>query len=487
MSNDTDSTVNVTPLSTGGFTNYRTPPQNLELEQALLGAILVNNDAVNKVGDFLEAAHFFEPVHQRLYLTITKLIERGQIANPVTLTQYFERDDALSDVGGSQYLARLAGAAVTVINAEYYGRSIYDLAIRRELIGIGEDMVNEAYDADVDSSGEQQMEQSEQKLFDLAEKGTPESGFRTFTEAAVVAVEMADAAHRRDTKLVGVDTGLDDLNEKLGGLHPSDLLILAARPAMGKSALATNISVSAAKDGAVVAFFSLEMSAEQLATRVLAEESEVSSDRIRRGAVDAEMFARFASASKRAQDWNIHIDDTPALTIASLRSRARRLMRQKKRLDLVVVDYLQLLRPATSRVENRVQEISEITRGLKALAKELNVPVLALSQLSRAVEQREDKRPQLSDLRESGSIEQDSDVVMFIYREDYYHERLQPEPGTEEHLKWQEKGERIHGHTEIIIGKQRHGPTGTVRLHFNREFTKFTNWEHADYSDSNFS
>ncbi len=487
MSNDVENTASVTAITPAGSTDYRSAPQNFEAEQALLGAILVNNDALNKVNDFLSSEYFFEPVHQRIYSVIETLVDRGQIANPVTLKQYFEQDDALADVGGSQYLARLAGAAVTIINAEHYGRTIYDLFLRRSLIGIGEEIVNEAYDADVEADGETQIESAEQQLYSLAEAGVTGSGFQSFAEAAAEAVRMAEAAHRRDTKLVGIDTGLDDLNEMLGGLHPSDLLILAARPAMGKSSLATNISVSAAKEGAIVAFFSLEMSAEQLATRILSEEAQISSEKIRRGAINADSFADFVSASKRIQDLKIHLDDTPALSIAGVRTRSRRLKRMMGGLDLIVVDYLQLLRSAKSRVENRVQEISEITQGLKALAKELDVPVLALSQLSRAVEQREDKRPLLSDLRESGSIEQDADVVMFIYREDYYHERLEPDPDTEDHRQWMEKGERIHGLAEVILGKQRHGPTGTIRLHFNKDFTKFSNLEYANYNDSNIS
>ncbi|MDA1099612.1 MAG: replicative DNA helicase [Proteobacteria bacterium] len=477
------------PESTAG---YRTPPANLEAEQALLGAILVNNDAANRVTDFLAPEHFQEPGHQRIYAAALKLIERGQIANPVTLKYFFDQDEALAEVGGAQYLARLAGAAVTVINAQHYGRTIFDLALRRGLIEIGETMVNEAYVADVDVEAGAQIEAAEQNLFNLAEHGQSDRGLVSFDTILASSIDMAAAAFQRDGQMIGVSSGLVDLDRKLGGLHPSDLIILAGRPAMGKSALAANIAFHAAHnikrkrletgqekvvDGAVVAFFSLEMSAEQLATRLLAEQARITSEKIRRGEITSDEFSRLVTASQAIEQAPLYIDDTPALTVSALRTRARRLKRQHD-LGLVVVDYLQLLR-SSGRGENRVQEISEITQGLKALAKELNVPVLALSQLSRQVEAREDKRPLLSDLRESGSIEQDADVVMFVYREEYYHERKQPEENTPDHLKWQEQMDRIHGIAEVIIGKQRHGPTGTVRMQFEREFTKFSNLEVA--------
>jgi len=472
---------------------YRTPPANLEAEQALLGAILVNNEAATRVTDFLTPEHFQEPGHQRIFAAALKLIERGQIANPVTLKYFFEQDEALIEVGGAKYLARLAGAAVSVINAQHYGRAIFDLALRRGLIEIGEAMVNEAYEADVDVEATDQIEVAEQHLFNLAENGQSDRGFLSFDEALARAIDNAEAAFHRDGQMTGVSSGLIDLDQKLGGLHPSDLLILAGRPAMGKTSLATNIAFNAAKavrrekqpdgedkivDGAVVAFFSLEMSAEQLATRLLAEQSRISSEKIRRGDISSDEFSRLVSASQEIENAPLFIDDTPALTISALRTRARRLKRMHN-LGLVVVDYLQLLRGSGRASDNRVQEISEITQGLKALAKELDIPVLALSQLSRQVESREDKRPLLSDLRESGSIEQDADVVMFVYREEYYHEWKQPEPDTPDHAKWLERAEQIHGVAEVIIGKQRHGPTGTVRLQFEREFTKFGNLEVA--------
>ena len=505
MTNETDITATVTALNAaatpGETVEYRQLPQNIEAEQALLGAVLVNNEALNKVSDFLESEQFFEPVHSRIYAAARKLIERGQIANPVTLKQYFEQDSALSEVGGAQYLNRLAASAVTVINAEHYGRSIRDLALRRSLIDVGEGMVNEAFDSDIDSAANEQLEAAEQALYNLAKKGSAEGGLRAFRVAVTEAVQMADVALKRDSHIAGVATGLSELDSMLGGMHPSDLLILAGRPAMGKSSLATNIAFHAASrfknvhdeegnpedsEGAIVGFFSLEMSAEQLATRILAEQAEIRSDRIRRGAIKQDDFYRVADAARRLEELPLYIDDTPALSISALRTRARRLQRTHG-LGLVVVDYLQLLRPTNTRADNRVQEISEITQALKALAKELNIPVLALSQLSRAVEQREDKRPMLSDLRESGSIEQDADVVMFIFREDYYHERQEPEQNTEKHLKWQERGEQILGKADVIIGKQRHGPTGIVTLSFQREYTKFGNLERAGYGADDFA
>ncbi len=481
----------------GDEVGYRQPPHNLEAEQALLGALLVNNEALNKVSDYLAAEHFFLPVHGRIFAAAGKLIDRGLIADPVTLKQFFERDDALVDVGGAQYLVRLANAAVTVIDAGHYGQVIFDLALRRELIQIGEEVVNTAYDGEVEEDSAAQIELAEQRLFSLSETGRSEGGFQPFRNALTLAIEAADAAFKRDGKLTGVSTGLRDLDQKLGGLPPSALIILAGRPAMGKTSLATNIAFAAASlaldsmqtgedgarspaEGAVVGFFSLEMSAEQLATRILAEQVETASDKLRRGLLDQFTFDRIVEVSQRLEQMPLFIDDTPALTISALRTRARRLKRTHG-LGAVVVDYLQLLRPAGRNNDNRVQEISEITQGLKALAKELNIPVLALSQLSRAVEQREDKRPQLSDLRESGSIEQDADVVMFVFREEYYHERAEPEPDTPDHATWMEKANRIHGVAEVIIGKQRHGPTGTVKLQFTREFTRFSDLDQGHY------
>jgi replicative DNA helicase len=489
----------VTPLREGDAA-YRSPPHNLEAEQALLAAILVNNAAYHKVAEFLRPEHFAQPVHGRIFAAVEKLIERGQIANPVTLANYFDQDGALQDIGGAQYLVRVAASVVTIINAQDYGRTIYDCFLRRQLIAIGEEVVNDAYAFDLERGATQQIETAEQHLFDLATSGQYEGGFRPFRNAMTDAVLMAEAAFKRSGKTTGVASGFTDLDRLLGGLHPSDLVVLAGRPSMGKTALATNIGFYAARnfrpkdeggteDGAVVGFFSLEMSAEQLATRILAEESGVPSHEIRQGKVSNEDFDKFVQASQRLASVPFFIDDTPALTISGLRTRARRLKRQQG-LGLVVVDYLQLIRggDAGGGFENRVQEISEITRGLKALAKELEVPVLALSQLSRAVEQREDKRPMLSDLRESGSIEQDADVVMFVFREEYYLSRSEPVQHTDEsiekfgdrHDRWKERCEKAYGTAEIMVAKQRHGPIGKVTLRFDGNTTKFDNYVSGD-------
>jgi replicative DNA helicase len=501
---ETTTASRVTPLRDADPELIRTPPYNTEAEQALLGALLINNAAHPRVSEFLQPEHFGNAVHARIYAAMGKLIGRGQVANPVTLKNLFDQDGALAEIGGAQYLARLAGAAVTIINTEDYGRAIHDLYLRRQLIALGEDVVNDAFRHDLDDRATEQIERAEKKLFDLATAGQAEGGFLTFGVALTSAITSAEAAFKRSGKTVGVATGFVDLDKKLGGLHPSDLVILAGRPSMGKTALATNIAFNAARaykplrlpdgrlgaeDGAVVGFFSLEMSAEQLATRILAEESGVSSDRIRRGDVSHGDFDRFVQASQQLQALKLFIDDTPALSVAALRTRARRLMRQQG-LGLIVVDYLQLLRPSVQvrSLENRVQEISDITRGLKALAKELEVPVLALSQLSRAVEQREDKRPMLADLRESGSIEQDADVVMFIFREEYYLSRGQPlrradetdEKYNDRYERWQNRFNEVYGLGEVIIAKQRHGPIGTIKLHFEAETTKFDNFTGPD-------
>ena len=472
----------------------RMPPHNIEAEQALLGAILVNNDALLAVTTFLEAPHFYDPVHARVFEACAKLIGRGQLATPITLKAYFEQDAGLAEVGGPAYLARLAGSATAILNAEDYGRHIYDLAIRRALIDVGQEIVLEAYDAAVESSAADQIEEAEQRLYRLAEHGHYEGGFQPFKTSLTGAVEIAARAYEREGHLSGVATGLVDFDKLLGGLHPSDLLILAGRPSMGKTALGTNIAFHAAQtaaramregrllddgrtpaDGAVVGLFSLEMSMEQLATRILAEQTGVPSERIRRGMLDETQFRALVQVAQELHDLPLYIDDTAGLTISALTARARRLKRQQG-LGLVVVDYLQLLRSSgTGRQDNRVQEVSEISRGLKTLAKELNVPVLALSQLSRAVEQREDKRPQLADLRESGSIEQDADVVMFVFRQEYYLMRSAPREGTPEYADWQAEMDKVHGIAEVIIGKQRNGPIGTVQLSFQGEITRFGN------------
>ena len=488
-------TETVTPLHGGEDGGYRAPPHNFEAEMALLGAILANNRAYERVADFLRPEHFADATHGRIFEVAARLIEQGQIADPITLRNFFEQDGHLAEIGGAEYLSRLAGSVVTFINAEDYGRTIFDRHLRRELIELADDVANRAYGFDVDENAVDQIESAEECLFRLAETGLVEGGFKTFRVALTEAVTMAEAAYKRDTLVTGVPSGFTEIDRMLGGLHPSELLVLAGRPSMGKTALATNIAFHAAKsyrerrgesgeteieDGAVVGFFSLEMSSEEVATRILAEAAEVSSHAIRRGDIHKDDFPKFVQASQTLSSIPFFIDDAPALTVSALRTRARRLKRQHN-LSLIIVDYLQLMRPsAGTRPENRVQEISEITRSLKAIAKELAVPVLALSQLSRAVEQREDKRPLLSDLRESGAIEQDADVVMFIYREEYYLERLQPEAGSEKHTAWQEKMDRVHNIAEIIIAKQRHGPVGTVKLFFDPTFTKFSDLAEPD-------
>jgi replicative DNA helicase len=466
---------------------FRAPPHNFEAEQALLGAILVNNEACDRVSSFLKPEHFFDALHGRIYDHAAKLIWAGKRATPITLKTFFQGDEPVGDLTVPQYLGRLAANATTIINAEDYGRTIYDLAIRRNLIQIGEGMVNTAYDAPIDAPPAAQIEDTEQKLYELAETGKYGSGFEPFTTALTDAIDMAANAYRRDGGLSGLATGFTDLDHRMGGLQPSDLIIVAGRPSMGKTALATNIAYHVAQsyrrdpdsqvalDGAVVGFFSLEMSAEQLATRIISEQAYIPSERIRRGRIESEEFDRIVEVSQELQNLPLYIDQTGGITVAQLAARARRLKRQRD-VGLIVVDYLQLLSGSTRRAaEGRVQEVSEITTGLKALAKELHVPVLALSQLSRQVEQREDKRPQLADLRESGSIEQDADVVLFVFREEYYVERRQPRENTEEHKQWQQEMDLVTGKAEVIIGKQRHGPTGTVRLQFTPEFTRFGN------------
>lgn len=470
----------------------REPPADVEVEMALLGALLVNNNAFDRVADIVSPEAFADLAHQRIFEAMQKLIEAGRQATATTLRRQFETDDSLKDLGGARYLAELAAGAANIIDAVDYARLVQDLHLRRQLIDIGTDTVNGAHAADPEIDAADLIEDAEQKLFDLAETGDAEGGFQSFDTSLAKAMEMAESAFKREGSLTGTPTGFVGLNNLLGGLQKTDLIILAGRPGMGKSSLATNFAYDAAKaqvkneDGPVtghaVAIFSLEMSAEQLALRIIGERSKVPSDRIRRGKIDQQDFDKVFEAAEELSRLKLFIDDTPAISVSALRTRARRLLRTERRLDLIVVDYLQLMQPPRSgRADNRVQEISEITRGLKAVAKELDVPVVALSQLSRAVEQREDKRPQLADLRESGSIEQDADVVMFIYREDYYLSRKEPQEGSEEHAQWQEQMDRVHGHAELIIAKQRHGPTGKVDLQFDGASTRFMDREsHGD-------
>jgi replicative DNA helicase len=468
---------------------YRMPPHNIEAEQALLGAILVNNEAFYRVSDFLEPKHFLESIHQRIFELAASLIRAGKLATPVTLKTFLPVDLDIAGLTVNQYLARLAAEATTIINAEDYGSTIYDLSIRRDLITIGEDMVNLAYEAPVDATSQSHIEDAERKLFELAETGRFDTGFLRFTQALTTAVDMAARAYQREERLSGLATGLRDLDKYMGGLQKSDLIVIAGRPGMGKTALATNIAYNVAHsfepeikadgtveaiDGGRVGFFSLEMSAEQLATRIISEQTEIASSTIRRGQITDADFEKIVAFSRTMQELPLFIDETGGISIAQLAARARRLKRQRG-LDLLVIDYIQLLQGSTRRSsENRVQEITEITTRLKALAKELNVPIVALSQLSRQVESREDKRPQLADLRESGSIEQDADVVLFVYRDAYYLKNAEPRDyNSPEHGEWQAKYEKVRYQAEVIIGKQRHGPTGTVPLHFNGQFTRF--------------
>jgi replicative DNA helicase len=469
-------------------TGNDTLPHNIEAEQQLLGAILTNNDIYDRIASLVKAEHFFEPVHQRIFEVAVARIQKNALASPVTLKGYLEDDAGLKELGGPAYLARIAGAAISAFAARDYAQMIYDLAVRRELIRLGQDIQARAAQARVEDDPKDQITSAEQQLYKLAEQGQAERGFVSFLKAVTDAVNVANAAYQRDGGLAGISTGLIDMDRKLGGLHKSDLLILAGRPSMGKTSLATNIAFNIARahrrgrlpdgsegavEGGVVGFFSLEMSAEQLAARILSEASEVPSEQIRRGDMTEEEFRRFVEAAKALEACPLYIDDTPALPISQVAARARRLKRTHG-LDVLMVDYLQLLK-GTSK-DNRVQEVSEITQGLKAIAKELDIPVVALSQLSRQVESRDDKRPQLSDLRESGSIEQDADVVMFVFREEYYREREKPgDHDLEGMAKWQEIMEQVHGKAEVIIGKQRHGPIGTVELSFEGRFTRFGN------------
>jgi len=464
-------------------------PHSIEAEQQLLGALLTNNDLFDRIASVIKPDHFYDPVHARIFEVASARISKNNLASPVTLKTFMAEDAGLAELGGPAYLIRLAGAAISAFAVRDYAEMIHDLAIRRELITVGNDIAAKATRVDLESEPKEQIVEAEQKLYALAEQGQTNQGFQSFLTAVTDAVKVANAAYQRDGGLAGVATGLTDLDKKLGGLHPSDLLILAGRPSMGKTSLATNIAFNIARaykkgitasgeegaiDGGVVGFFSLEMSAEQLATRILSEVAEIPSNQIRRGDFTESEFRRIVDAAKELEAAPLFIDDTPALQISQLAARARRLKRTHG-LDALFVDYLQLVRGA-GRTENRVNEISEITMGLKAIAKELNIPVIALSQLSRQVENREDKRPQLSDLRESGSIEQDSDVVMFVFREEYYKEREKPgDNELDKMVIWQEEMERLHGRAEVVIGKQRHGPIGSVELSFEGQFTRFGN------------
>jgi len=454
-------------------------PSNLEAEQALLGSILVNNDIIDEVSSLVSSNIFYDPAHVKIYEVIESLNNKGMIANPITLKNFFEKDNMLNEVGGTEYLVKLTRFSGSTKQAIDYAKIIHEMYLRRELVQISDKLSSDTLNANSqEQNAENIIEDTEKSLFDLAERGSFTQTFLKFNQALDQTIEMATLAMKNDQGIVGVPTGLSDLDEKLGGLHKSDLVILAGRPSMGKTALATNIAYNAAQnilkrqEKSSVAFFSLEMSSEQLSTRILSEQARIRSDDIRRGKVTEDEVNRYIETSRNIYNLPLYIDETPAITIATLSNRARRIKRLFG-LNLIVVDYIQLMRASSIRNDGRVQEISEITQGLKALAKELAVPVLALSQLSRAVEQRDDKQPQLADLRESGSIEQDADVVMFVYREAYYLERKQPKLGSIEHAEWQSKMNDVNGLADIILGKQRHGPTGTVKVEFEGIYTKF--------------
>ena len=463
--------------------NFKELPNNIEAEQAVIGSILVSNEIFDEINLILSSNNFYDPIHQKIFSAIENLIFRGLLANPITLKSYFE--DEKDDLNVPDYLVKVTKFSTSIRQAVEYSKIIYDMFVRRELIKISENTIDTAKLNDLSTTGQDIIEDSEKLLYELAEKGSSHSSLISFDKALRQTIDMASAAYKNEEGIVGVPTGLRDLDDRLGGLHKSDLIIIAGRPGMGKTALATNIAFNAAqklqnseKEKASVAFFSLEMSSEQLSTRILAEQSKIKSNDIRRGRISDEQFDRFLETSKNISELPLYIDETPALTIAAMSNRARRIKRLHG-LDLIIVDYIQLMRGSLNYKDGRVQEVSEITQGLKAIAKELSIPVVALSQLSRQVEQRDNKKPQLSDLRESGSIEQDADVVMFVYRESYYLENKEPKPATVEHAEWQAKMNEVSNLAELIIGKQRHGPTGNVFLEFEAMFTKFKDTQNS--------
>jgi len=455
---------------------FKELPNNIEAEQAVIGSILVSNDIFDEISTIISNINFYDPMHQKIYESIESLVYKGMLANPITLKNYFE--DEKDDLNVPEYLVKITKFSTSVRQAVEYSKIIYDMFVRRELIKISEQTIDSAKLNELDTNGQTIIENSERLLFDLAEKGSFNSSLVKFDEAMKQTIEMASAAYKNEEGIVGVPTGLRDLDDKLGGLHQSDLIIIAGRPSMGKTSLATNIAFNAAQKlqdsgkKSSIAFFSLEMSSEQLSTRIISEQARISSNDIRRGRISDEQFDKFLETSKNIAELPLYIDETPAISIAAMSNRARRIKRLFG-LDMIVVDYIQLMRGTTFNKDGRVQEISQITQGLKAIAKELAVPVVALSQLSRQVEQRDDHKPQLADLRESGSIEQDADVVMFVYREGYYLQRKEPREATVEHAEWQAKMNEVAHLAQIIIGKQRHGPIGNVTLEFEERFTKF--------------
>ena len=455
---------------------FKELPNNIDAEQSVIGSILVNNDIFDEISTIISSNNFFDPMHQKIFDAIENLIYKGMLANPITLKNYFE--DEKDDLNVPEYLVKITKFSTSVRQAIEYSKIVYDMFVRRELIKISEQTIDSAKLSELDTNGQTIIENSEKLLFDLAEKGSFNSSLVKFDDAMKQTIEMASAAYKNEEGIVGVPTGLRDLDDKLGGLHQSDLIIIAGRPSMGKTSLATNIAFNAAKKlqdsgkKSSIAFFSLEMSSEQLSTRIISEQARISSNDIRRGRISDEQFDKFLETSKNIAELPLYIDETPAISIAAVSNRARRIKRLFG-LDMIVVDYIQLMRGTTFNKDGRVQEISQITQGLKAIAKELALPVVALSQLSRQVEQRDDHKPQLADLRESGSIEQDADVVMFVYREGYYLQRKEPREATVEHAEWQAKMNEVAHLAQIIIGKQRHGPIGNVTLEFEERFTKF--------------
>ena len=468
----------------------RTVPYNEDAEKQLLGAIFINNESYFKVSDFLQPSHFYLQPHQDIYEKIAKVIQMGKVASPITLQPFYSTKEQIADMPAVQYLVEIAKNPTALINVRDYGQTIYELALRRGLIQIGEEMVNLAFDSPIENSPATQIEDAEKQLYQLIESGSNLKGFIPFPDALTLTIEMAAHAYQRDSKLTGISTGLVDIDKKMGGLQPSDLVVIAGRPGMGKTSLATNIAYNVASsyrsetqadgtektiEGGIVGFFSLEMSAEQLSTRIVSEQTEIPSTDIRRGEIKQEQYDKIVEFSRQCENLPLFVEETGGISIGALVSRARRLKRQKG-LDLIVVDYIQLLSSAGKYQGNRVQEVAEITTGLKALAKELNIPIIAISQLSRQVESRDNKRPQLSDLRESGAIEQDADVVLFIYREEYYVENDKPDENSEKYAEWEQRLERVKNIAEVIIAKQRHGPTGTINMAFHGEYTRFSCW-----------
>ena len=462
----------------------RSAPHSQDAERALLGALLLNNKLYSDIDGDLLPEHFYVGAHGKVYGAIARLLDRDQVADPVSLTNYFGSDEWFHEIGGRKFLEELNENATTIINVRTYADIIYKHFLSRELISIGTDLVNDAFESDANITPVDLVGQTESRLFKLAETGKGDKGFQSLKTPLVNVIEQMELAKKSDSYLTGVTAGLNDVDNLLGGFQRSDLIILAARPSMGKTALALNFTYNAAKalhqespGGAGVAFFSLEMSTEQLAARMLSSAAGVSTTTMARGDVKPDEFTRIAAAADELSAMKIFIDDTPQLSVNQVRARARRLKRQEN-IGMIVVDYLQLMRGSIRANDSRVNEISEISQGLKAIARELEVPVIALSQLSRSVESRENKRPQLSDLRESGSIEQDADIVMFLYREAYYKEREFGADATPEQMAALDE---IRNLSELLFSKNRKGSTGQIKLVFHGETTSFRDYTQASY------